>query len=233
MVILAADTSQLNTIFGEFAGTFQLIVKGCLIGIIASAPMGPVGVLCLQRTLQKGRKYGIVTGAGAALSDFCYALITGLGMTFMMTFISDDENVFWLKVGGSLLLFAFGLYMILCKPKANREVSSQRGTLTYNFVTSFLLTVSNPLIILLFIALFAQMTFAVPTNFFGACLGYLSIVGGAMLWWLGLTYIVSKARESFGPEGVRLFNRTIGAIVLLVSIIYALTTILRIRFLFF
>lgn len=65
----------------------ELILKGLLIGIIASAPMGPVGILCIQRTLNKGRWYGFVTGVGAAASDIIYALITGLGMSFVMDFI--------------------------------------------------------------------------------------------------------------------------------------------------
>ena len=70
----------LPNIWIEFSSTLQLVLKGLIVGIIISAPMGPVGILCIQRTMKKGRIYGIVTGAGAALSDFLYALITGLGM---------------------------------------------------------------------------------------------------------------------------------------------------------
>jgi len=69
----------------------DLILKGILIGIIASAPMGPVGILCIQRTLNKGRWYGFATGLGAAISDMLYALITGLGMSFIMDFISSPH----------------------------------------------------------------------------------------------------------------------------------------------
>ena len=77
----------MNHIFIDFASPILLILKGLLVGIIASAPMGPVGILCIQRTMQKGRAYGIVTGAGAALSDIIYALMTGLGMSLVMDFI--------------------------------------------------------------------------------------------------------------------------------------------------
>lgn len=101
----------MNHIFIEFASPFLLILKGLLVGIIASAPMGPVGVLCIQRTLQKGRSYGIVTGAGAALSDIFYALMTGFGMSFVMDFIDNEQNIFWLKLIGSVMLFIFGVYM--------------------------------------------------------------------------------------------------------------------------
>ena len=82
----------MNHIFIDFASPILLILKGLLVGIIASAPMGPVGILCIQRTMQKGRAYGIVTGAGAALSDIIYALMTGLGMSFVMDFIDKEQK---------------------------------------------------------------------------------------------------------------------------------------------
>ena len=79
-----------------------LILKGLLIGIIASAPMGPVGILCIQRTLKKGRWYGFVTGVGASISDIIYALITGFGMSFVMDLITNPTNKFWLQIIGSV-----------------------------------------------------------------------------------------------------------------------------------
>ena len=88
----------------------DLIFKGMLIGMIASAPMGPVGVLCVQRTLNKGRWYGFVTGIGAAVSDIIYAGITGFGMSFVMDFVNDAQNRFYLQIVGSVLLLAFGIY---------------------------------------------------------------------------------------------------------------------------
>ena len=76
----------------------ELALKGILIGIIASAPMGPVGVLTIQRTLNKGRWYGMITGVGAAVSDIIYALITGLGMSFVMDLITSPQNKFVLQL---------------------------------------------------------------------------------------------------------------------------------------
>ena len=78
-----------------------MILKGVLIGIIASAPMGPVGVLCIQRTLNKGRWYGFVTGIGAAMSDIIYAMLTGFGMSFIMDLITNPTNKFWLQITGA------------------------------------------------------------------------------------------------------------------------------------
>ncbi len=216
----------MNNIFLEFAGPFQIVLKGLLIGIIASAPMGPVGVLCIQRTIKKGRAYGLVTGAGAALSDIIYALITGFGMSFVMDFISQKENIFWLKLVGSVMLFIFGIYMFRTDPRVRQQKSgNSKGSLVHNFTTAFLVTLSNPLIIFLFIALFNMLTFVIPGNWYSRCLGYLSIVGGAMLWWLGLTYVIDRMRTNFGERGIKRLNQTIGSIVLVASVIYAITTL--------
>jgi len=215
----------------EYVSTMQLFLKGLLIGIIASAPMGPVGILCIQRTMQKGRSYGIVTGAGAALSDIIYALATGAGMSFVMDFIDNEHNLFVLKLGGSVMLFAFGIYMFRSDPrKCIRPTSSNKGTLFHNFVTSFLVTFSNPLIIFLFLALFNMFTFVIPGNWFGQCVGYISIVVGAMLWWLGLTYVITRMKRNFGLRGILRLNRTIGTAVLVVSVAYAVMTLLHLSF---
>lgn len=219
----------MNHIFVEFASPLLLFLKGLVVGIIASAPMGPVGILCIQRTLQKGRAYGIATGAGAALSDIIYALITGFGMSFAMNFIDDAQNIFWMKVIGSVMLFIFGVYMFRTDPrKCMRPSSSKRGSLLHNFTTAFFVTLSNPLIIFLFIALFNMLTFVIPGNVFGQCVGYLSIVAGAMIWWLGLTYLINRMRKSFGPRGVLRLNRTVGVIVLIASVLYAGMTLFKI-----
>lgn len=213
-------------IFAEFGSTIQLFLKGLLVGIIASAPMGPVGILCIQRTMQKGRMYGLATGAGAALSDIIYALMTGWGMAFVMDFIDNERNIFWMKLIGSVMLFVFGIYMFRTDPrKCIRPVSNNKGTLFHNFFTSFLVTLSNPLIIFLFLALFNMFTFVIPGNIFGQCVGYASIVAGAMLWWVGLTYVINRMRKNFGLRGILRLNRSIGTIVLAASVIYAIMTL--------
>jgi len=218
-------------IFEAFASPLQVIIKCLLIGIIASAPMGPVGILCIQRTMQKGRIYGIVTGAGAALSDIIYALITGFGVSFVMQLVDKPENVFWLKLVGSAMLLIFGIYMLRTHPRAFRaRTGNGKGTLLHNFTTAFFLTLSNPLIIFLFIALFNMMTFPIPGFAVFNCLGYVSIVAGAMLWWLGLTYVIDRMRSSFSLRGLMRLNHTIGGIVVACSIIYAAMTLFHLTF---
>lgn len=216
--------------FQDFGSTFQLVLKGLLIGIICSAPMGPVGILCIRRTLHKGREYGLATGAGAALSDLFYALVTGAGMLpLMLEFIDNEQNLFYLKVVGAVMLFAFGVWMWRTDPRKGYRPSQSenKGTLLNNAISAFGLTISNPLIIFLFIALFNMFTFVIPGNWLGIALGYASIVGGAMLWWYGLTYVITRMKSKFDLHGILLLNRIIGTIVLTVAVIYAAMTLLH------
>ena len=106
----------------------EMIVKGLLIGIIASAPMGPVGILCIQRTLNKGRWEGFATGVGASLSDIIYAIITGFGLKFVIDIIEDPVIALWLKTIGGILLFLFGIYTFMSKPKETvKAVKRNKG----------------------------------------------------------------------------------------------------------
>lgn len=215
----------------ESVSTLDLIIKGLLIGIVASAPMGPVGVLCIQRTLNKGRWFGFVTGIGAAFSDIIYALITGFGMSFVVDFIEDKDNMFYLQLIGSIMLFLFGLYTFRSNPtKSIRPTSPKKGTLVHNMVTGFFVTFSNPLIIFLFVALFARFTFVIPDHLFQQSIGYLSIALGALLWWFVLTYFIDKVRSKFNVKGIWILNRIIGSAVIIAAIIGIIITLTGLSF---
>jgi threonine/homoserine/homoserine lactone efflux protein len=207
----------------------DLMFKGVLIGILASAPMGPVGVLCIQRTLNKGRWYGFVTGIGAAVSDIFYALITGLGMSFVMEFIEKGSNLFYLQISGSIMLLFFGIYCFKSNPTKKIHVSgNKKGSLVHNGVTAFLVTFSNPLIIFLFMGCYAQLAFVVPNHPLEMCVGYLSIVLGALLWWYGLTWLIDKIRGNFTTNGILIINRVIGSAVIIFSLLILFGTLFNI-----
>ena len=204
----------------------DFIFKGMMIGVIASAPMGPVGILCVQRTLNKGRWYGLATGVGAAASDIIYAAFAGFGMSFVMDFITNTQNRFYLQIVGSFMLLCFGLYTYRSDPTKNMHQSGQqKGTLWYNIWTAFLVTFSNPLIIFLFMALFAQFAFVIPDHPFEMMIGFASIVGGALLWWYGLSWLVDKVRTIFDDHGIRIINQVIGAVVTLFACISLFGTV--------
>ena len=188
------DMIQIETIF-------DILVKGFIIGVVVSAPLGPVGVLCIQRTLNKGRWYGFVTGLGASLSDIAYALLTGYGMSFVFDYI--NKNIFYLQLLGSIMLLLFGIYTFRSNPvQSIRPASSSKGSYFHNFITAFFVTLSNPLIIFLFIGLFARFAFVQPgVLVFEEITGYLAIAIGALTWWLGITYFVNKVRTKFNLRG--------------------------------
>lgn len=204
----------------------DFIFKGLLIGIISSAPMGPVGILCIQRTLNKGRWYGFVTGIGAAISDTIYALIVGLGMSFIMKPLQNPTYQLILQISGSVLLLLFGIYCFKSNPmKKIHQSSNTKGSIFHNGLTAFLVTISNPLIIFLFMATFAQFALVQPDRPFEMIVGFACIPAGALLWWYGLTWLVDKIRGKFDVNGVLIINKVIGSVVILFSIIVLLGTI--------
>ena len=206
-------------------GPLEMAFKGMIIGIVASAPMGPVGVLCVQRTLNKGRWYGFATGVGAAISDLIYAAIAGFGMSFVVDIIENPIIAYWIKVAGSILLFIFGVWTFRSNPVQQiRPVSKNKSNLVHNFITGFLVTLSNPLILFLFVAMFGQFTFVV-NNFVPQIVGYVFIVVGALLWWFGLTWLINKVRNRFDVRGIWIINRVIGVIVMVVSAAVAISVL--------
>lgn len=206
-------------------GPIEMALKGMIIGIVASAPMGPVGVLCVQRTLNKGRWYGFATGVGAAISDLIYAAIAGFGMSFVVDIIENPIIAYWIKVAGSILLFIFGVWTFRSNPAQQiRPVSKNKSNLVHNFITGFLVTISNPLILFLFVAMFGQFTFVV-NNFVPQIVGYVFIVVGALIWWFGLTWLINKVRNRFDVRGIWIINRVIGVIVMVVSAAVAISVL--------
>ena len=129
--------------------------RGLLIGILVSAPMGPIGMLCIQRTLNRGRWPAFFTGVGAGLSDLIYCLLTGLGLSFVTDFIQSNQSV--LQVIGSIVLIVYAAYLFGANPsRALQPSSMQTGSYWKDFGTGFLFTFSNPLILFFIIGLFAR-----------------------------------------------------------------------------
>ncbi|MEG1574732.1 MAG: LysE family transporter [Bacteroidales bacterium] len=181
--------------------------------------MGPIGVLCIQRTLNKGRLSGLYTGIGAAISDLIYALLTGLGMSIVIDFVETNEIL--IQVIGSLVLAAFGFYIYRQNPARNiRQNKSGNTTHTQDLITAFLLTFSNPLILFLFIGLYARLNFFLPESKLpDYVVGFTSIICGAFLWWFAITYFINKVRSKFNLRSLWIINRCIGGLILIISVV--------------
>lgn len=198
----------------------ETILKGILIGIIVSAPMGPIGILCVQRTLNRGRLHGFVTGLGAMASDLIYASVTLIGMGFVNNIIQANEQL--LQIIGSVVIILFGAGIFSTNPlKIIKPTKSDPETRYYqDFVTAFFLTLSNVAIVFLFISLFARLHYSpMDSNWFTFAIGLISIGVGALLWWFFITTYVSKLKRFFSRQSLKIFNRTVGVILILLGVI--------------
>ena len=198
-----------------------MIVRGLAVGVFVSAPMGPVGVLCIQRTLNKGRWEGFFTGVGASVSDLLYCLLAGFGIALVEDFIKNQQDI--LQIIGSVALLAYSIILIKNNPaKRLRRSSRKNKTLWSNGITGLLITFSNPMILFLIVGLFARFNFTTPefeAEFFHYLVGYLFIVVGALLWWLFITTVVNRLRRHFTVRTLWYINRIIGLIILVMSVV--------------
>ncbi|MCM1028529.1 MAG: LysE family transporter [Pseudoflavonifractor sp.] len=196
-----------------------IIFAGIMIGILISAPMGPIGVLVIQRTLNRGRRKGLATGLGASLSDIIYCLLTAFGLSFVNDFIASHRAP--LQLAGSLVLVAYGIFLFLNNPSRRVEFPSapgHPGTFLRDFATGFLLTFSNPLILFFIIGLFARFNFLdLPTSAAHYVVGFLFIAVGAVGWWTGITYLIDHIRGRFTIKSMRRINRAIAVLVVLMA----------------
>jgi aminoacid exporter len=196
-------------------------ITGMIIGVLVSAPTGPLGILCIQRTLHKGRLNGIVTGLGATTSDLVYAVLVGFSMNFVIDFV--EQYRFVIQIVGSIILFFFG-YKIFTKETEKSIDDEKIGTTNRNllstYTSAFGLCFSNPIIIFLFIALFARFNFfSSKSNVYQVLLALSSIFVGALSWWVTLTMIVGSLRKKFKKRGLRILNFITGGVLIVLSIV--------------
>ena len=205
----------------------EIIIKGILIGLCISVPLGPIGMLTIQRTLHRGQKHGIATGLGATTSDLIYTIITLFFLSFVLDFI--EEHRFIIQLVGSLVVGAFGYYIFrsnpATQPKPNETV---KHSLPGDFFTSFGLTFSNPLVLFVLIALFARFEFiGNKTTLFVSICGILSILGGAILWWSLLTFLVSRFKNKLNMRELKLINQITGVIIIIIGCVGSFLSLIK------
>lgn len=202
-----------------FASMISMILKGLIIGVIVSAPVGPIGILCIQRTLNGGRGHGISTALGATASDLLYAVVAAFSMSIVVDFI--DSHRFWLQIAGTIIVFFFGLYTYATNPVSKlKKMRGGNQNYLQDFISSFLLTVTNPLVVFLFIALFAKYAYITDeTTLFDSILGILCIMMGACLWWAVLVGVVNHFRDRFNMRGLYVINRGAGLLLMIIAVV--------------
>lgn len=203
-----------------------VIIRGFAIGVLISAPMGPIGMLVIQRTLNKGRWPAFATGIGAAISDVFYCILTGAGLAFIIDFVEQQQLV--LQVLGSVVLAVFGVVLWRKNPARALKQSDLPAANTYwrDIVSGFFLTVSNPLILFFIIGLFARFNFFLPEfEYYHYGAGYLSIAAGALAWWFAITFLVNKMRTHFNVRSLYLINRIIGSLLIIFALVGIITAL--------
>lgn len=187
------------------------LFKGLVIGFSIAAPVGPISVLCIRRTLAKGRLSGIVSGLGAATADAVYGCVAVLGLTFISNGLINQQV--WLRLIGGLFLCYLGIKTFLAKP-AKRTVLAGGNGLAGAYASTFFLTLTNPMTILFFAAVIAGLGLAGSSRgFMSAGAVVLGVFIGSSLWWFILSSSVSVFRERLDPQGLQWVSRCSGAVI--------------------
>lgn len=204
----------------------ELFWKGFIVGLMVSIPLGPIGVLCIQRTLNKGRRSGFFSGLGAAVADTIFSIIAGFGITFIIKFIRE-QHLYFQIIGGLIVIF-LGIHIFYTNPvRQLRMQRMNRNKLSQDFFSVFLLTITNPMAIFFFIAMFAGIKVAdEPLRLFDLTNLVLGVFSGAASWWFTLSAIVNFLRHRFRLKIIWWMNKVAGVIIFILGI----ATILSIWF---
>ncbi len=188
----------------------NLILKGMIIGFAIAAPVGPIGVLCIRRTLFNGWKVGVATGLGAATADAIYGCIAALGLTILSDILVNQQ--IWFKLIGGAFLIYLGVKAFLSQPNQTSGEIKSTGLLS-SYLSTWFLTITNPMTILSFIAIFAGVGLASSANITGLWLVF-GVFCGSLSWWLLLSGGISLVRNRFKPAGLVWVNRISGLIIM-------------------
>jgi threonine/homoserine/homoserine lactone efflux protein len=186
----------------------SFFLRGLLIGLSIAAAVGPISILCIQRTLERGRLYGLVSGLGAATADACYGSIAAFGLTVISTFLLNQH--LWIRLLGGIFLLYLGIKTFTTRPAA-RAAIAQAHNFPGAYLSTLLLTLTNPTTILSFIAIFAGIGVgAASKSYLSAATVVAGVFLGSALWWVILTSGVSLLRSRFTPRWLLWINRCSG-----------------------
>ena len=203
-------------------GSFFL--RGLLIGLSIAAAVGPMSILCIQRTLQRGQRYGLISGLGIATADAAYGCIAAFGLTFISSFFVSQQ--FWIRLLGGLFLLYLGIRTLLSKSAA-RAASAKASSFISAYISTLLLTLTNPTTILSFVAIFAGIGVGgASKSYASAIFVVLGVFVGSVLWWCFLTSIVSFLRARFTNVWLLWINRVSGGVIALFGVV-ALGSLLK------
>ncbi len=205
----------------------EFFLKGLIIGFSIAAPVGPIGVLCIQRTLSEGRATGFASGLGAATADAAYGFVAAFGLTFISSFLVAEQ--LWLRLVGGAFLLWLGIRSFRAQPadpsadEANTKRTATRGTIAAAYGSTVVLTLANPATILSFVAVFASLGVGAGTgesqaSYDLAAILVLGVFLGSALWWLILSGVAGVFRGRAGIRHLIWVNRCSGAILVIFGV---------------
>jgi len=202
----------------------NLLLRGIIIGFSIAAPVGPIGVLCIRRTLAEGRASGFASGLGAATADALYGCIAGFGLTFVSNLLIGQQM--WIRLIGGLFLCYLGVKTLLAKPAEQAALAKGSG-LIGAYGSIFFLTLTNPMTILSFTAVFAAVGMGSVSGGYGsAAILVLGVFAGSGLWWLLLSSVAGAFRARFNTRALRWVNQISGVIITAFGLVALLSLIL-------
>lgn len=193
---------------------FSLFLKALVIGLSIAAPVGPIGLLCIQRTLAHGRAIGFFSGLGAALADACYGAIGAFGVSAVISSMVAARVP--LALGGAAFLAWMGVQLLRAPAATQARAAQDAATPLKAMLSVFMLTLANPMTILSFVAVFASIgTGHASSSGSGAAVTMVAgVFLGSAIWWLGLSTVVSMVRHRLGAQVLQSINRLSGALLL-------------------
>lgn len=190
------------------------LLKGIVVGIVIAVPVGPVGIMCLRRTILEGKLAGFVSGLGAATADAMFGLIAAFGLTFISDLLIGYHQ--WLRIAGGLYLLYVGGRALLTAPEVKTGTDPDAESLLRDFLSSFALTLTNPITILVFLGIFSAIGLSGESaTLIRAAILVLGVWLGSLLWWLALSFGLGSLFRSFEPRHLSWINRGSGTILFL------------------
>jgi len=206
-----------------------LLVKGVIVGLLASIPLGPIGVICIQRTVNKGKLSGFLSGLGAASADTFFAAIAGFSLTFVISYIEQRQIIF--QAIGGVIVFLLGIKIFYTNPvRQLRRHKRKQNNLVEDYFSVLAVTITNPLAVFLFIALFASLGVVTDSsNWTHSLITTSGVFLGAALWWYILTSLVNAFRTKFRLKQLWWINKVSGAAIFTLGAI-AIIGLIRVFF---
>ncbi len=195
---------------------FTIFLKGICIGFVLAVPIGPIGIMCIRKTLTEGRLRGLIIGLGAATADLIYGTVAAFGLTFISNTLYNQR--IWIRLVGGMLFFLLGAKIFRTHP-ANTNIRINSRSVFGSYLSTVFLTLTNPLTIFAFITVFAALGLGKGLGYFSTSALVIGVFIGSSLWFLSLNSGVTLFRKKLNLAGLRWVNRIAGILIIISGII--------------